>query len=323
VLINLLGIIVFREKLQASLNFDSFWPFVSLALIYVFSVSFTFRRAILQGRHDFSAVSISGIIGAAGKLVFAVILVALGWRAFGAITGLLLSQILATAYVYLKTIKEMRWAKGPDLPTLAPGRLKEELRYGFLILVANLTITGLYTSDVILAKYWFTPEEAGLYSGVSTIARIIFFLTGSIAGVMMPLVKLSAPESENIRVLLRSLRLTLMVSLPVLFLFCIFPEQVIGLMIGSAYEPYAWLLLPLSLLLFFVSLINLLFNYLMALRRFWLLPLSFSGLAAIGLCLYFFEHSLLNIIYSFMIGAGVILAYIALKLALPRLKAML
>jgi O-antigen/teichoic acid export membrane protein len=303
VFINFVLIILFKDKITHALSFDSFYPFVSLALIYLFSVSFTFRKAYLQGVEDFNAVSLSGIIFSGGRLLFAVALVMIGWRSFGAITGLLIAQIVSFFYVYWKTKDDFKLESESKPAGFDKAYIKQELYYAMLVLAANGFITFLYTADVVMVKYWFTPSEAGLYSGVATIARIIFFATGSVAGVMLPAIKMKNSDSENFRMFKKSFWLVAFVGGSGTLIFSIFPDLIIRLMIGASYLPYAHFLARLSFLLFLASIVNLLFNYLMALRRFALIPISIIGMIAIFAYLAIFGHSIESIINAYIFGA--------------------
>lgn len=63
-----LAIIVLSPLLKNFFQFSSFYPFISLAFLLMTGVSFTFRKAFLQGVSNFKAVSWAGIISAAGRL---------------------------------------------------------------------------------------------------------------------------------------------------------------------------------------------------------------------------------------------------------------
>jgi len=167
-------IIILSSQLKLFFNFDSIYPFISLAVLLVLSLFFTFRSAILQALHRFVEVSIANIYLSAGRLIFAVLLVYIGWASFGAITAIVLSQFLALIYVYLKTSNHlMTLAKAKVKIT---SQIKKELSYALLVFSATLCITFLYSADVIIIKHYFPADQAGFYSGIATIARIIFFI---------------------------------------------------------------------------------------------------------------------------------------------------
>jgi O-antigen/teichoic acid export membrane protein len=185
------------------------------------------------------------------KLVFAVVFVLLGWGAFGAVFAFFCTGLVAIGYGIWKAGSNVR-LRLRGWPGLTPA-LKRELRYGLLVFCGTSFVTLFSFADVVIVKSLFSPEAAGLYSGVATIARIIFFLTGSIAMVLLPNVKLSAPAAANLRLLRNSFLLLLLLGGSALGFFALFPSFTIGLLIGSRYLGQAGLLPWLGLLLFVVS----------------------------------------------------------------------
>lgn len=291
--------------LQDFFQFSSFYPFISLAFLLIAGVSFTFRKAFLQGISDFKAVSWAGIISAAAKLGFAVMLVYFGYRSLGAISALLIAQTLALFYVYLKTSKKLNlsfFAKNKIIAVI-----KAEYRYAILIFLATSAITFLYTADVLMVKHWFTPEEAGLYSGIATIARIIFFATGSVCGVLLATIKIKNTYEVNKQIFKKAFILVMLIAGGGLLVFSLFSELIINILIGSRYAILAPLLGKMSLLLAMVSIINLLFFYFLALRKPIIISASLSGPLVIIMLSFFYHNSLEQIIYNFLIGSTVIL----------------
>ncbi len=298
-------IILSSALLQDCFKLSSFWPFISLAFLLLTGVSFTFRKAFLQGVSDFNAVSWAGIISAGFKLVFAVIFVYFGWRSLGAISGLLIAQGLALLYVYLKTKDKLNLSifskKG------SKEVIKAEYKYAALIFLATSAVTFLYTADVLMIKHWFAPEEAGLYSGIATIARIIFFATGSVCGVLLSTIKIKNSPEVNKQILKKALVLIGLIAGVGVVIFSVFSEFIINILIGSRYTVVAPLLWKVSLLLAIVSVINLLFSYFLALRRSIIVGAAITGPSAIVILSLFNHSSLDQIIYNFLIGSVVVL----------------
>jgi O-antigen/teichoic acid export membrane protein len=299
-------IIAFSSLLEDFFNFSSFYPFISLAVLLLTGVSLTFRKAFLQGASDFKAVSWSGIISAGAKLGFAILFVYLGWRSLGAISALLIAQALSLLYVYFKTKDSLNLSifskKG------SREVIKSEYKYAILIFLATSAITFLYTADVLMVKHWFSREEAGLYSGIATIARIIFFATGSVCGVLLATVKIKNSPDLNKQILKKALVLIVLIAGGGLLIFSLFSETVINILIGERYVSLAPLLFKMSLLLVMVSIINLLFSYFLALRRYIIVGASLSGPLTIIILSLFDHGSLEQIVYNFLIGSMVVLA---------------
>ncbi len=277
----LLITVVCGPLLQRFFHFDSAVPFIVLALAVVVSVPATFRNAYLRGKQQFGLTSIAGLIGAGAKLVFSVLFIAAGFGTTGAIAGLVLAQLISFAYAAAKArqagfgpvLRTNIW-RMPDMRLVLP-----ELKYAGLVLVGSMVITAFYSIDIIVVKHYFDAHTAGLYAGVATVARIIFFLTASIPQVLLPAVKLSNSPRQNKQVLLKSLYLLSALGAAALAVFWLMPGFVMRLLMGSEYQEYAWLLPRLSLVVFIVSILNLFVLYFMALRRYAIAPIAIIGLA--------------------------------------------
>jgi O-antigen/teichoic acid export membrane protein len=261
--------LLFIHQVQTFLKFGSYSPFIALMAVMMMSIPVTFRNAYLQGENDFTGISIGGIIAALSKVVLSAVMVVLGFRTLGAIGGLILAQLLALIFLARRVRAKGSTYRFELLPKSWPNLTiaKPELRYGGLVLVVLLVATLFYSSDVVLVKHYFSPQQAGIYAGVESIGRIIFFSTASIAGVLFPSVSLAKTSEENHTSLKRSVLLVMAISLPILATFTIAPRFIVGLLIGGRYLPLAGLLPRLGIALTLISLVNLLFYYFLALRR--------------------------------------------------------
>lgn len=301
--------------LEHIFKFKSFVPFIVLAILMLVSVFFLFRNSFLQGKHDFKSVSILGIVNAAGKIIFAAILVMLGFGTIGAILGLLAAQLLALVYAIYKTKNESPFKKS-NIPFFTSAKnfitgkaeLKRELHYGVFIFALLLSVTVLYTADVLIVKRFFSPQEAGQYSGIATVARIIFFATGSIAGVLLPSIKKKNTNQENKKILKKSFLLFFLIGLPIFIIFIFFPRFITTLLLGEKFAFFSNLLPLLSFSIFMTSLINLIFTYHIALRRYLVFIFAVAGVGLALLLSAFRHNNITAVITNFVAGNIFILA---------------
>jgi O-antigen/teichoic acid export membrane protein len=313
--------LVFVRQLAAFLQFHATLPFFLLAASLLVGVPSALSLAYLRGRSAFGAVSISGTLVALAKLLASVGLVLAGFGTAGAIGGLVIAQLLALTYTRaaarrrgLVTAAGPLWRR-PDLALVLP-----QLPYAGLVLVVSLVITVLFSLDVIVAKHYFSADVAGAYAGVATIARIIFYLTGSIAGVLLSSVKLDAPRAHNQRLLLRSALLQAGLGGSVLLVFALAPTLVIRLLVGSRYLAYAHLLPALSLALFLLAAINLLLVYDLALRRASAAVISVAGAALMSALIQTHHATPDALVHSLLLGSIGLVALRALDSARRRLR---
>lgn len=252
-----------------ALQFDSSTPFIALALALLVSIPLTFRSAYARGQKKFGVASISQLIGAGVKIAFSAGLVIAGLGVTGAMFGIVGAQLAAFLYAAwwaaklgLVRPKMAQYGRLPDLKAIWP-----EIKYSGLVFIGLLTITLMMSIDVIFVKYYFDAETAGQYAGIATVARIVFFLAVPIAQVLMPMVKIKQTARQNGQLLAKSLVLTTLICGSALAICLLFPDIILRFLMGGQYDELTNLLPILSLVVFIISLINLVFMYYLALRR--------------------------------------------------------
>ena len=303
--LSLLVTTLLAAGLKEALQFSSGWPFVLLVIALVVAVPFAFQTAYLRAAKRFASTSIANLVVAGGKLILSALLVLIGFGTAGAIGGLIAAQLIGLGYALSRTklhphkiastLKKRWW---PDIPVVMG-----ELRYVGFALVGLLSVILLLSLDVILVKYFFDAHTAGLYAGVATVARIIFFLTASVAQVLLPSVKMDAVQHENPSLLKKSLLILTGLSLPVLLLAWIAPSFVMSLLMGHQYLEFSNLLAPLSLAVFFISVLNLLVSYCLALRSYFPIVLTAAGTVLTFAAIMTWHDSLQTIVMTLLGGA--------------------
>ena len=294
--------------LKSSLQFTSVIPLIGVGALIVLNVPSTFRTYYLQGEKHLKEVSISGIIFAAGKLALSAALIIVGWNVFGAIAGYIIAQAATLYYVASKTHGKLPSVRS-SIPVRMEGLkfqterkvLKRELLFGCVILVLLATVTVLYTSDAIIVRRFFSATEAGFFSGLSAVARIVFFVTASVAGVLIASIKISNTARENHRTLVKSLVLVSLIGGVALVVFSLFPRLITSILIGGDYVKYAYLLPWMSLSMLLCSYNNLLFSYQIALRDYSSLFAAGVGAVLLPILVITNHATLLHIAYDYVI----------------------
>jgi len=304
-LVVLVIMLIFVRPLQQFLQFEEVGPFLMLAAALMVGAPLASRNAYLRGRLAFGTLSLANAAGSLAKIVFSAAFVIVGWRTTGALGGVVAAQLVALVYTANRArrlglasppgLKLWRW---PDVAIIRP-----QLRYSALVLVVSLVITTLFSFDVIVVKHYFSAEVAGLYAGVATVARIVFFVTASVAAVLLATVKLESPAPANRRLLVRSIWLHTAAGGAVLLTFTLAPQLVVRLLIGAKYLAYAHLLPMLALALFGLAFVNLLFNYDLALRRASAAAVAIGGAVLMGAIISLHHNSIEAVVESLLWGA--------------------
>lgn len=313
--------IVSGEFFRSTLRFESSLPFAALALAILTSIPLTFRGAFARAKKRFGIASISQLIGAAAKIALSAGLVILGLGATGAMLGIVVAQLVAFLYAARWAARlgfarpsDTHYGTLPNLKTVLP-----ELKYASAVFISLLSVTLLMSIDVIVVKYLFDAHTAGLYAGIATVARIIFFLAVPLSQVLMPMVKVGNTATQNRRLLMKSLVLTMLICGVVLAVMGIMPEWTIKILMGVEYITYSSLLPPLAIAIFLVSIVNLIFMYFLALRQKMVMLIGIIGFATL-LGVLISQHSSVHAVVNSMLLGSTFTLVLAVTYVLVNLK---
>ena len=247
---------------------------VAIALTPVLVLAFLQPLAlgVLQGMERFTMFGLMLLAIALSRILFGVPWAAVEHGAGGALGG----QAVGMLLVFLVAAWLMRGLamgrgtgaattglkRKPDAQTLAAGAAF----MGFAVL-SNL--------DLVLAKVFLSPHDAGVYAALSTIGKVIIFLPAAIAVVMVPsAAKAHADSGSSARVLRVSALLVggtvVLAAIPAILA----PRLIIQIMFGSKYLSAVDGVLPMVIAGAALAMTYLLVVYSVAIRdRRWVLLL--------------------------------------------------
>lgn len=292
-------ILVASPMISSFLKIDKGYYLILVAVSFFFSIQSLLNRSILQGLLKFKEMIVSLLLENGAKLLLSIVLIYLGFQVGGVITAFVLSIIIGwyITDIYLKNHNKQDSKQKIDI--------KKILLFSFPVLIQTVSITSIYSSDVILVKHFFLSHDAGIYAALSTLGKIIFFGAGPIGAVMFPLVsKRHAAGQQYKKIFLYSFLATLFLSVCIITIYFLFPAIAIQLLYGSAYLEASRLLVWFGLFISLFTLSSLLVNYCLSLgqTRVVVLPL-FAAILQIILILLFHKTLYAVIIVSTIISA--------------------
>jgi O-antigen/teichoic acid export membrane protein len=221
------------SPLIAMLLHTTFSILVAAALSLIFSFTIPVIWGVLQGLEKFKEMGINDSIYNVAKLIAAMILVLMlptSMKIYGALVSAPISLGLAFLFGlwYLRGIRKVKKKKTSE----------KTAKYSLATLVIFGLVTLMYSVDVIIARYFFTPKIAGIYGGISTIGKALFFIATGIKRAMVPNLageneKEHHKESMNILKKAGALIAGLFGAAFLLSLF--FSEFVVRVVLGSKY----------------------------------------------------------------------------------------
>lgn len=258
----------------------------------------------IQGLEFFGRLSIALAIAGIFKLVMAFVFIALGYKIAGAMSALLISIAINIFifYFFLRRFISFKAAK-EDI------NYKEILGYVLPVGLSSFCYIALVNMDMILVKYFFTPQDAGVYSLAQMVGKIFLFLPAAISLVMFPKVSgLNASNLDTTHTLNRSLFYAAVLCVIACLVYNLFPAFILKILTGKAFVDSVALgrLFSLSMSLF--ALLFVLTTYFLSIKdlRFIKYLILSTVLQLVGIILFhknlFQVQTVLSINAGFIIG---------------------
>jgi O-antigen/teichoic acid export membrane protein len=276
--------LLFTPWLGDFLKIESRWAVMMVWIFMLFSFLASVNTGINSGWQRFRKSGMIGVWGAVAKLLGGVALVSLGFGINGVMGSFLLgilasylASFLAIRFIFSKSDK-----KTEERPAVLDFRSVKKIILP--VFLGNLAINILGNIDVVLAKHNLDAEMAGQYGALAIVAKIIFFATGVIPGVLLSMSAEKHYKNEGTRNLFRkAVLLLLLLSLVATVVYFLAPKLILGLLFGTKYASVSGYLGWFAVLATAFSLANLLFQYLLSIHKEWA-SLGFLG-ASLGMIL--------------------------------------
>ena len=211
-------------------------------------------RGLLLGKKFFLPLGMSLVVEGLSKLFLSLILIFVGFKVAGAIFGIILSNVIAFFYTFIK-LKKIRAKKEKIAKTLVI------YKYSKPVFVTNLIIILFLSLDIIIAKVLFSPETTGIYAIASVISKSIFMISHPLGKALFPLSASNIKVKKSSNLFLNSLLMFFLIIIPILCVILIFPEIVVRIFTGRIIKEIIPVIFILGLSVSLLSLSNLIISY--------------------------------------------------------------
>jgi O-antigen/teichoic acid export membrane protein len=223
-------VILFSTPFLSKFLSINFYIILFLPFVVVLAFYGSIFKSYLQGLLKFIQMVVSVNIDIIVRLLIGLLLVNLGLGVTGAVSAIFLGILIGVIIALFFLRKFVKRASG-----VYKGASKV-YKYALPVLIMTVAMTSFITTDVILVKHYFAPLEAGLYSSLSTLGKIIIYGSIPVAGVMFPIVaRRHEAQKRSVKVFLLSLLFTFAIAGSVLTIFYFFPTQSVTILFGEKY----------------------------------------------------------------------------------------
>lgn len=253
---------IFSPPMASILHFSSYTGFFAISLATFISTMTVIYTEILRGWGKFFLLSIIGITTAFAKFLSGAIFAFASQKAaiisFAFLIAALVNWYLAKSW----SNKIIAGKHNQENTNNWKNKYFSEInirRMAAKIFIFSLVIILVSNLDVILVKYFSTPETAGYYGAFALVGKIVLWLNLSVISVMLPSACADGhsgkrPSKKN---LTGSYSLMTAIALVFLVAYYFFPNYIISLFFGKKYifeTQFLWLF---GLMSFFLSLLTL------------------------------------------------------------------
>ena len=171
---------------------NSYWPFITFTLVWLTGFSAAVDRGFLSGKLFFGALAAAVAVEPIIKMLMAIFFVGIQRTdlIYLALPFSILSVYLLN-FFFTKRISVRRIEK--DESTIR----KFPTKYFVAQIISGVSSMLFLTLDVILAKHFLTPLDAGKYALISLNGKMIFFSGGLASQFLVPLIGRNEGERKN------------------------------------------------------------------------------------------------------------------------------
>jgi O-antigen/teichoic acid export membrane protein len=247
--------------LARGLQLPNSWPLWAASSMVLFLFLRETTYGALQGIQSFTGLGVVQVVQAVLRMALAILLIWAGGQASGAILAQPLSCALGLGLA-------LWWLRPQFRERGAMPKRRVSWNYSAHTLV-GLAIFGVLTNlDALFVKRSFSPQVAGDYGPVVTLAKISLFLPWAIGIVLFPKVTQRQARGEDPRpILLLSLAAAVAPGLMLTGVYFLFPAKVVATVFGGAYADPGMVLGMASLAATLFAGANIWLNYAMSLER--------------------------------------------------------
>ena len=233
------------------------------------------------------------------RFAFGVLLVLLGFGLFGGLIAIPLSYLVA----FLLSIFFLRRLAGPrtDEP-----RISNLGGYTIFTFLSIFSITMLTHFDVVLVRHYFSPVDAGIYSGIAVLGRVVYYAPMGIAGAIFPkTAEAQGTGAQHWPLFLKSMLMVLTIVGALCLIYALVPDLIFRLLFSDQYKLSGFILLKYASAMALFAMTFLAVNYLLSLGRARIaFALSFTLLLQLGLISIY--HAELEQVVNVMLICGIV-----------------
>jgi O-antigen/teichoic acid export membrane protein len=302
-------IMIFNKKLQLIFNTETSQIF----LIFGFGIPLYFlisiNRGLYQGNNELHNMAITYKTEMFSRLVITILMV-LFFTSIPTSIAVALGILISFVFGLIPFQKNILY----NPKNLQHEFIETKSIFTFFALTAFYEFTQIIinNSDILLVKHYFDNHQAGLYSSLALIGRVVYFVAWMFVMLLLPKVIQLKKEGKNTQpILMKYVLYIALLSTVIVAGTFLFPETIVYLMFGDKYITIAPLLWKYAMATSIFAIANIFAYYFLSIDKYFPVVVSaILGLTQIGLIILF--HNTLEQVVEMQIIAMLFLLVVQL-----------
>ncbi len=286
-------ILVNAKSLQALFHTENHWMFVVFAIFMPLYFIMSVNRGRFQGRQEFGKLATTYQTEMWSRLLLTFIFLwILPFQ-----SAILIALGIGVSFIFGLIPSDLK-----EVNILSKSKMdKVDFKqvWIFIGLTAGYELTQIIinNSDILLVKHYFNDTDAGLYSSLALIGRVVYFVAWMFVMLLMPTVIQKRKDGEaTAPVLFKYVLFIGLLSAFIVGVCFMMPEFIIQVMFGDAYLSIAGLLWQYALATSLFAISNIFAYYFLSLDHY--APVILSGILGLSqvLLIVFYHDTLASVV---------------------------
>lgn len=286
-------ILVGANYLQVLFHTENHWMFVVFAIFMPLYFIMSVNRGRFQGRQEFGKLATTYQTEMWSRLLLTFVFL---WM-LPFHSAILIALGIGVSFVFGLIPSDLKEVN--ILSKTKMDKVDFKQVWIFIGLTAGYELTQIIinNSDILLVKHYFNDTDAGLYSSLALIGRVVYFVAWMFVMLLMPTVIQKRKDGEaTAPILFKYVLFISVLSASIIGVCFLMPEFIIQVMFGDAYLSVAGLLWQYALATSLFAIANIFAYYFLSLDHY--APVILSGILGLSqvLLIVFFHDSLAAVV---------------------------
>ncbi len=229
----------FADQLSIMLNDPGMAPYLRLSSFIVPAYALqALYIGYFNGLKEYGKQSLMLILYSVFKVLFILGFALTSYALYGAISGFIISSVtIMFLALYFVHSADTRLQVSDDGHNMVSARTI--LNFATPIIFYSVATNLIMNFDLFFVKAYMTDMDAGIYSAVSTISKVPFFIIAGIYGALFPAISSMSVHNDRSQMILqiiKSVKHSMLVLVPSTSFIVLFPEQVLSFLFSDQYS---------------------------------------------------------------------------------------